>query len=146
MLATNLSQAANIVYNNVRKIQLRTKKRWDSHVRPHSFQPGDRVWVFMPELLNLNLDDKKTATQPIHRSRKLALRWRGPYRVIERRGESLYSLTKPTGKFKGYVTNIKFMKPCIDWVDPNLDVLDDLQALIRLWHQENPPVVARVIE
>ena len=146
MLATRLTEAANLVYSNVRKIQAKTKQRWDEHVRPRSFQPGDRVWAFMPDLRDLDAEQKRGATQIIRRSRKLALRWRGPFRIIERRGQSLYKLDKPTGKIKGYVTNIKLLKPCIDWVNPNLDVTDNLQQLIDTWHEHNRPIRARVLQ
>ena len=146
MLATRLTEAANIVHNNVCKQQAKSKLRWDAHVRPRSFNPGDRVWAFMPDLTKLKSSEVETATQIVRRTPKLALRWRGPFRVIERRGPSPYVLTKPTGKVKGYVTNIKFLKPCIDWVDPNLDVTDNLKDLIDSWRKANPPLRARVIK
>ena len=57
-----------------------SKQRWDAHVRPRSFSPGDRVWVFMPKLLGIG-QAASTINSPItkhhKRSKKLAFRWRG---------------------------------------------------------------------
>ena len=63
MLATRLTEAANIVHKNVRKQQAKSKLRWDAHVRPRSFNPGDRVWAFMPDLTKLKSSEVETATQ-----------------------------------------------------------------------------------
>ena len=140
MLASRLSEAANIVKNSVMKQHAASKKRWDAHVRPRSFNPGDRVWVFMPKLLGLPRGSQ--AALPISkqhkRSKKLAFRWRGPFRVIKKVDESLYMLVGPNNKRRDHLTNIKQMKPCHDWVDPNRDCTDDIAELVRNTNQQAP--------
>ena len=53
MLAERLTEAANLVRQSVMKQNQQSKRRWDAHIRPRSFTPGDRVWVFMPDLLKV---------------------------------------------------------------------------------------------
>ena len=97
MLAARLTEAANIVKNSVMKQHAASKKRWDAHVRPRSFSPGDRVWVFMPKLLGIPKSGQAASiNSPIttrhKRSKKLAFWWRGPFRIIEKVDKSLYVL------------------------------------------------------
>ena len=141
MLSARLVEAANVVKHSVMKQHAASKKRWDQHVRPRQFNIGDRVWVFMPDLLVLprTPKDAKKSLVPIKRSKKLSLRWRGPYRVTKRVDQSLYALVGPNNKPKDHLTNISFMKPCHDWVDPNRDVTDDLPTIIKKWHNRHAP-------
>ena len=55
-------------------------------------------------------------------------------------------IRKANGRLRNKLTNIKFIKPCHDWVDPNRDMTDDLQDLIRSWHATQQVQVARVIQ
>ena len=116
-----------------------SKKRWDAHVRPRQFKIGDRVWVFMPKLLGLPRKPRgaKKSTHRIKKTKKFGLRWRGPYRVTKRVGKSLYALVGPNNKPKDHLTNIHFIKPCHDWVDPNRDITDDIPKLIEQWNQHH---------
>ena len=67
MLAARLTEAANIVKHSVMKQHAASKQRWDAHVRPRSFSPGDRVWVFMPKLLGM----ARLLLQSIHQSQNI---------------------------------------------------------------------------
>ena len=88
MLAQRLTEAANLVRQSVMKQNQKSKRRWDAHIRPRSFSPGDRVWVFMPDLLKVKSNVRRLPNQPkplaIRRTKKLAFRWRGPCRIIEK--------------------------------------------------------------
>ena len=99
MLAARLTEAANIVKNSVMKQHKASKERWDIHVRPRSFSPGDRVWVFMPKLLGLpKINQTASPINKQHkRSKKLAFLWRGLCRIIVKRDESLYLIRKCNG-------------------------------------------------
>ena len=125
-----------------------SKERWDSHVRPRSFSPGDRVWVFMPKLLSLPATAKTASSinKQHKRSKKLAFRWRGPFRVVEKVDQSLYVLEGPNNKIRDHLTNIKQMKPCHDWVDPNRDCTDDITKLVNDWNQTQAPIPATAIQ
>ena len=159
LLSSRLVEAANVVKHSVMKQHAASKKRWDAHVRPRQFNIGDRVWIFMPKLLGLPRKPKGTqkSTVAVKRTKKFGLRWRGRYRVTKRVGQSLYALVGPNNKPKDHLTNIRFMKPCHDWVDPNRDITDDIPTLIEQWHQQNtaadavratvlPAVRAKVLE
>ena len=148
MLAARLTEAANIVKNSVMKQHKASKERWDVHVRPRTFSPGDRVWVFMPKLLGLpKINQTASSINKQHkRSKKLAFRWRGPFRVIQKVDQSLYILEGPNNKRRDHLTNIKQMKPCHDWVDPNRDCTDDIAELVHNWNQQQTPIPATVLQ
>ena len=62
------------------------------------FQEGERVWV------------RKSPN--LSSSSKLDTRWRGPMRVVQRRGESSYQVVDPHGKFHDF--HMDQLQPYID--------------------------------
>ena len=106
----------------------------------------------MPKLLGIpkNGQAASTINSPItkhhKRSKKLVFRWRGPLRVIEKVDKSLYVLVGPNNKKRDHLTNIQQMKPCHDWVDPNLDCTDNITQLVHNWDHQQVPVRATVIQ
>ncbi|MGH0124195.1 UNVERIFIED_CONTAM: hypothetical protein FKN15_054118 [Acipenser sinensis] len=68
------------VQSNVAKAKARQKRNYDKHRRTVSYKSQDRVWVRNHVLS----DASKKFTS------KLAPRWKGPYRIVEKRGPVSY--------------------------------------------------------
>jgi hypothetical protein len=88
-----------IAEESLKKVKLAMKKRWDTSKREEeSYQAGDQVLVQAKYL-------------PSNRSsRKLDDKWRGPFKVLTKKGESAYKLELPP-TWKGHcILNMSRLK------------------------------------
>ena len=79
-----IANSIKVAQDNIIKAQLTQKKYADQHRQDHKFQIGDQVLL---NNRNLNPAD--------HRSRKLAPKYEGPFRIIAKFGENSFKLDLP---------------------------------------------------
>ena len=100
-----LQLAREVAQENVRSHQEQSKNRYDTNIRVVAYKPGDKCWLY----------DPKT---PKGKSKKLILRWHGPYFVLRQTGISNYMLADcTTKKAIPYAVNVERMKPFNDTRD-----------------------------
>jgi hypothetical protein len=79
-----ITDSIKVARDNIIKAQLMQKKYADQHRRDHKFKIGDQVLL---NNRNLNPAD--------HRSRKLAPKFEGPFRIIAKFGDNSFKLDLP---------------------------------------------------
>lgn len=91
-------QAHRLATERIRAAGSRSKERYDATRSDHTYLVADLVWMFTPKV-------------PKGHSKKLKLRWRGPYRVIEIRSALTYVLQHAENPKDVQVTHISRLKP-----------------------------------
>lgn len=76
----------------------RNKLRHDERIVEHTYEPGDRVWL------------KQNAVK-VGETKKLSPRWTGPYRIIAKRRNWTYSITREGGTSETTAHHNR-LKPC----------------------------------
>ena len=127
LLTERLREAQGTVLAGLQQAAHKSKLRWDPKVRPATYKPGDRIWLFYKKLEGVT----KPKGFPNRRS-KLGHHWRGPYRVVKSRGQSLYDVVGPNNRPQD-VANRALMKPYHDWVDPNTETAEEILRLLHTW-------------
>jgi hypothetical protein len=79
-------EQVQLICNRLKATQSRQKSYADSRRRPITFQVGDFVYLRVTPLKGM---------QRFHVKGKLAPRYIGPYKILERRGEMSYILELP---------------------------------------------------
>jgi hypothetical protein len=79
-------EQVQLIWNRLKAAQSRQKSYADSRRRPLTFQVGDFVYLRVTPLKGM---------QRFHEKGKLAPRYIGPYKILERRGELSYKLELP---------------------------------------------------
>ena len=127
LLTERLTEAQETVLEGLQKAANKSKLRWDPKVRPKTYRPGDRIWLFYKKLVGV----QKPKGYPNRRS-KLGHHWRGPFRVVQSRGESLYDVVGPNNRPMD-VANRALMKPYHDWVNPYTETDEEVVQLLHTW-------------
>jgi len=111
-LLPKLKLARQVAQENIKRHQIDAKKQHDKNIHTFTYQPGDKCWLYDPTT-------KRGA------SRKLKLRWKGPYFVIKQVSVSNYILAHcQTRREIPYPINVERMKPFHD----NRDVFHSYDA------------------
>jgi hypothetical protein len=77
-LTIDLNKAHQIVREKLKEAAQSMKRKWDSRLRdPQSFEPGDRVLLYQPQI-------HANPNESAH-SQKFKGNWKGPYEIVERR-------------------------------------------------------------
>ena len=84
-LREGLQSAYALVREHCKAEHRRQKDIYDEKVHGKPFVPGELVWLHSPAV-------------PRGQSRKLHLPWKGPLKVLERRGDCVYKIARPRGK------------------------------------------------
>ncbi|KAL5500794.1 hypothetical protein EMCRGX_G012399 [Ephydatia muelleri] len=84
-LREGLQSAYALVREHCKAEHRRQKDIYDEKVHGKPFIPGELVWLHSPAV-------------PRGQSRKLHLPWKGPLKVLERRGDCVYKIARPRGK------------------------------------------------
>ena len=97
-LKPKLELARQMAKENLKESQTEMKEQYDRNTKITTYRPGDKCWLFCPNKYRVT-------------SRKLHIKWRGPYLVIRRTGLSNYILMHcGTQKEIGYPVNVSRMK------------------------------------
>ena len=101
-LKPKLELAREMAKENLKESQTEMKEIYDRNVQLPKYKPGDRVWLYFPNRYGAA-------------SKKLNIKWRGPYLVIRQVGISNYILQHcATHKEITYPVNVSRMKPYYD--------------------------------
>ena len=84
-LREGLQSAYALVREHCKAEHRRQEDIYDEKVHGKPFVPGELVWLHSPAV-------------PRGQSRKLHLPWKGPLKVLERRGDCVYKIARPRGK------------------------------------------------
>jgi hypothetical protein len=97
----------NNAYDSSKIYKEKTKAFHDQHIRPKTFEPGQKVWLFNSKL-QLFLG-------------KLHSRWDGPFTIIS---VSLHGVVELRDPKDGNIfkVNGQRLKPCIQNPEPGIDV------------------------
>ncbi|MEE8326536.1 MAG: reverse transcriptase domain-containing protein [candidate division NC10 bacterium] len=115
-------EAYRMVRRNLELAAQGMARRYDLTRRESSVKPGDRVWRSVPYV-------------PPGYSRKLYHKWRGPYRVLERRGNNTCRLREiSSGRVHRTRVHVEKLKPYFEREDPN----DDPEPFIP-WDERAQP-------
>ncbi|KAK3736572.1 hypothetical protein QZH41_003146 [Actinostola sp. cb2023] len=97
-LRDKLVQAYHDVRQNLRGAQCRQKDAFDKGVKGKSYQPGDLMLRYSPQL-------KTGEASKFHRQ------WEGPFVILNRITEVTYQITKESGSRKSTVVHFKNLQP-----------------------------------
>jgi transposase InsO family protein len=97
-LVTRLTRAWKLANDSLQRAHENQKRTYDQRHPEKFFEPGDRVWLFVPAV-------KKGLTP------KLAHRWHGPYRVEQRIGNVNYSLRNVSNRKLQQIVHVQRLKP-----------------------------------
>jgi hypothetical protein len=98
-----------LIRNRLKAAQSRQKSYVDSRRRPLTFQVGDFVYLWVTPLKGM---------QRFHVKGKLAPRYIGPYKILERRGEMSYKLELPLKLSEFHdVFNVSQLRKCLQAPD-----------------------------
>ena len=92
-LREGLQSAYALVREHCKAEHRRQKDIYDEKVHGKPFVPGELVWLHSPAV-------------PRGQSRKLHLPWKGPLKVLERRGDCVYKIARPRGKKPQWVHSL----------------------------------------
>ena len=94
VMRRRLKNSCRLALQSLRESQIRNKQLFDRHARRRLLRPGDQVLVLLP-----------TDT------RKLLLKWKGPYVVIKRHDADHYSLSVNDTERKYHINQLKKYNP-----------------------------------
>jgi hypothetical protein len=98
-------EQVQLIRNHLKAAQSRQKSYADSRRRPLTFQVGDFVYLRVTPLKGM---------QCFHKKGKLAPRYIGPYKILERRGELSYKLELPPKLFEFHdVFHVSQLRKCL---------------------------------
>eukprot|EP00731_Ephydatia_muelleri_P017953 Em0010g1051a len=95
-----LQEAYALVRERCQAEHKRQKELYDQKVHGKPFSPGELVWLH-------------STAVPRGRSRKLHHPWKGPFKVMERLGETTYKIKNLQGRRKTTFVHFDRLKPCV---------------------------------
>ena len=95
-----LQEAYALVRERCQTEHKRQKELYDQKVHGKPFSPGELVWLH-------------STAVPRGRSRKLHHPWKGPFKVMERLGETTYKIKNLQGRRKTTFVHFDRLKPCV---------------------------------
>ena len=95
-----LQEAYALVRERCQAEHKRQKELYDQKVHGKPFSPGELVWLH-------------STAVPLGRSRKLHHPWKGPFKVMERLGETTYKIKNLQGRRKTTFVHFDRLKPCV---------------------------------
>ena len=95
-----LQEAYALVRERCQAEHKRQKELYDQKVHGKPFSPGELVWLH-------------STAVPRDRSRKLHHPWKGPFKVMERLGETTYKIKNLQGRRKTTFVHFDRLKPCV---------------------------------
>ena len=98
MIRERLEKMAEVVQENLSKVQRQQKEWYDKNARSREFQPGDQVLVLLPTSTN-----------------KLLAKWQGPYDVIRRCGSVDYEVKMDDLKKQRRIFHVNMLR---QWYPP----------------------------
>ena len=99
-LKDTLQEAYALVRERCQAEHKRQKELYDQKVHGKPFSPGELVWLH-------------STAVPRGRSRKLHHPWKGPFKVMERLGETTYKIKNLQGRRKTTFVHFDRLKPCV---------------------------------
>jgi hypothetical protein len=101
----NEEEQVRMIRDNLRVAQSRQKSYADTHRRELSFKVGDYVYLKVSPIRNVRRFNMKG---------KLAPRYVGPFKILERRGEVAYQLELPESLLDVHdVFHVSQLKKCL---------------------------------
>ena len=101
-LKPKLDLARQMATENLKETRAEMKQQHDRNVQIPKYKPGDKVWLHFPNKYKQN-------------SKKLHIKWRGPYLIIRRVGLSNYILMNCETQIEiGYPVNVSRIKRYYD--------------------------------
>ncbi|KAL5479339.1 hypothetical protein EMCRGX_G022851 [Ephydatia muelleri] len=95
-----MQEAYALVRERCQAEHKRQKELYDQKVHRKPFSPGELVWLH-------------STAVPRGRSRKLHHPWKGPFKVMERLGETTYKIKNLQGRRKTTFVHFDRLKPCV---------------------------------
>ena len=114
-LVERLEQAYKNVDANLQRARLKQKKQYDKDREPASFQPSDVVFLHVPHVAR-------------GRMKKLALPYKGPYRILELLNDLNVRLVHTANPADRRTAHVSRLKPCIghEDLDPDLEEVEEV--------------------
>jgi hypothetical protein len=126
-----------MVRGNLRVVQSRQKSYTDHRRRELSFEVGDFIYLKLSPMRGLHHFKVRG---------KLAPRFIGPFKILEKRGEVAYQLELPPQLFDVHdVFHVSQLKKCLQVLEEQVP-MEDLDAKEDLSYQEYPVKILETSE
>jgi hypothetical protein len=133
----NAEEQVRMIRDNLRVAQCRQKSYADTRRRELSFKVGDYVYLKVSPMRSLRRFNMKG---------KLAPRYIGPFRIIERHGEVVYQLELPESLSGVHdVFHVSQLKKCLRVPEEHIP-LEELAVKEDLTYEEYPIKILETIE
>ena len=115
----NQQEVLKLLKDNLVMEQNRMKKQADQHHREREFEAGDWVFLRLQPYKQISLEKK-------NKDNKLAPKYYGPYKVLQRIGSMSYKLELPPSSHVHLVFHVSFLKKVIDNKIPVQTILPEI--------------------
>jgi hypothetical protein len=133
----NAEEQVRMIRDNLRVAQSRQKSYADTQRRELSFKVGDYVYLKVSPMRNVRRFNMKG---------KLAPRYVGPFKILERRGEVAYQLELPESLSGVHdVFHVSQLKKCL-WVQEEQIPLEELAIKEDLTYEEYLIKILKIVE